>query len=631
MNTSRLRPPLLLILLPFLCGTIPLRAQHPPKADPIPVHGSGNLITATHTSPDSESPPLSPPPVSWINSHSPILQSHASQTLKPFYHGVASGDPLTNNVIIWTRVTPEKHGRIYVRWFMALDTGMQSIVADGTVETGPERDYTVKVDVAGLQPGTTYYYAFSALGRTSIVGRTKTAPVGSVDQLRFAVASCTNYQHGYFNAYDRISERNDLDAVLFLGDYLYEDGPDDDDYGPLPGRTHEPATTLTQLDEYRKRHSFYKLEPSLRRLHQQHPFIAIWDDHEMTDDCFSEGGKEHSDGRDGEWLWRRSAALRAYFEWMPVRERHEGKAYQIFRKFTYGDLADIIMLDTRLEGRAEQVADASDPDLYDPSRSMLGTSQRDWFLTQLEESTARWKIIGNQVVMAQVRGVKNMDAWDGYPIERNQILNWIDRKHISNVLFLTGDVHITMAANITHNPFDPSLYDPTSGDGSLAVELITPSIASANMNELYGLPPRNTGALLAETATELLNRHVKTIELDSHGYFVLDLKASRAQADWYFVETIEHPSNNERWSSSWFTRNGWNRLEKGRHPAPGKTLSPPPAPLGFPLDHVLAVGKDSIPTDDTGQQSPPLRIQHVRNDDAGNGLTGKIDSGDSTR
>ncbi len=595
MKRTELFTLLLLQILCFLCGKVPLPAQS---------SLASTLIKNTRLVPPQppSSPPLAPP-VSWIDSPSPILQSHADQSLRPFYHGVASGDPLSDKVIIWTRVTPETHSRIHVQWQVAVDTGMQQVVAQGTVLTGPTRDYTVKVDVAGLSPGTTYYYMFTAFGRHSLIGRTKTAPVGATTSLRFAVASCANYQHGYFNAYNRIAERNDLDAVLFLGDYLYEDGPDDDDYGPLPGRVHEPRTVLTQFSQYRKRHSFYKLDPALRALHQQHPFIAIWDDHEIADDCFTDGGKEHVDERDGEWEWRRSGALRAYFEWMPVRERKDGQPYRIFRTFQYGNLAEIIMLDTRQEGRAEQLPNISDPALYDPTRSMLGDTQLHWFLQRLAESEAHWKVVGNQVVMAQVSGVKNMDAWDGYPLERNCILNWIKQKRIGNVVFVTGDVHISMAANIPLNPFQPSEYDPRTGDGSLAVELITPSIASANMDELYHLSPRSARTVLTETGAQIINRHVKMIELDSHGYFILDLNAKRARADWYFVETMQRPSEKERWSYAWLTRSGTNRLEEAQEQPVDHTKEAPILAPHFPPETLLPVGVKAVAKDSIALQT----------------------------
>lgn len=569
--------PLLFIIIVFGCA-LPATAQpNRTKESPVPLPAERTpRIVHTADHPHTETSVPSSPPVSWINSPSPVLEAHADSSLRPFYHGVASGDPLEDRVIIWTRVTPDHHASIPVVWRVALDPKMTAVVAQGNVVTGPERDYTVKVDAAGLKPGQTYYYAFSALGRTSPVGRTKTTPTGEVDHLRFAVASCANYQHGYFNAYARIADRADLDAVLFLGDYFYEDGTEDDDYGPIPFRRHEPTTPLTTLDQYRKRHSFYKLDPDLRRMHQTHPFIAIWDDHEMTDDCFTEGAHTHSEDRDGEWMWRRSASLRAYFEWMPVRERKEGEPYRIFRSFRYGNLAELIMLDGRQEGRTEQVTSSSDPHLYDSTRSMLGHSQLQWLLGRLAGSTARWKLVGNQVMIAQIRGVKNLDAWDGYPMERDYILRRMQQQRIKNTVFLTGDIHVSIAADIARNPFNRRVYDPGTGAGSLAVEFVTPSIASANMNELHNLPPRNPETVLAETMLYLFNRHVKKTDLDSHGYYVLDVTPERAQADWFFVETIEHPSNRERWWASWFTRDGHNRLEKATQPAHEKDVQATP-------------------------------------------------------
>lgn len=569
-----------LLLLMIFCCTVPLSAQER-RDKGKPLSTSPEVLPQTAPPTDhthNETPALSSPPVSWITSSSSVLDIYADTSLRPFYHGVASGDPLEDRVIIWTRVTPEYHMPVHVAWRVALDPEMRRVVTRGETITGPERDYTVKVDADGLQPGQTYYYSFSAFGRTSAIGRTKTTPTGDVDHLRFALASCANYQHGYFNAYARIADRTDLDAVIFLGDYFYEDGTEDDDYGPLPGRQHQPEASLTTLDQYRKRHSFYKLDQNLRRLHQTHPFIAIWDDHEMTDDCFTDGAPGHSDDRDGEWLWRRKAALRAYFEWMPVRERAEGKPHRIFRSFRYGNLAELIMLDSRQEGRAEQLTSSSDPHLYDSTRSMLGSAQLQWFQERLAGSTARWKLIGNQVMIAQIRGVKNLDAWDGYPMERDHILRWIEQKRIKNTVFLTGDIHISVAADIARDPFTRSKYDPGNGDGSLAVEFVTPSIASANMNELHGLPPRNPETVMAETLLYLLNRHIKKTDLDSHGYVVLDLTPERAQADWFFVETMERPSEKESWWSSWFTRNGGNRLHRAKRPAPQKKANPVPAP-----------------------------------------------------
>ena len=551
----------LLLLLSWLHGGDGLSAQ-----SNVPALDTTSSLLTLHL----HTPPPLPLSISWIDSPSPILQQYADSSLQPFYHGVASGDPLAHQVIIWTRITPEQHGSIVVDWQIGLDSCMTEIVQEGQTTTGPIRDYTVKVDVSGIAPEQTYFYQFQALGRKSPIGRTRTAPVGKTDHLRFAVASCANFQHGYFNAYARIAERDDLDAVLFLGDYLYEDGIVDEEYGPLKSRLHVPQTVLHALDEYRKRHAFYKLDPDLRLVHSRHPFIAIWDDHELIDDCHTKGSREHSEKTDGDWEERREAASRAYFEWMPVREPNHNSDYRLFRSFRYGNLVEIIMLDTRHEGRQAQLESSNDPSLFNSDRSMLGKEQLRWFLTKLEESPALWKIVGSQVVMSQIRGVKNLDAWDGYPVERDKILHWIEHKHLQNVVFVTGDVHVSIASDLTRRPFDRSSYDSKTGDGGLAVEFTAPSIASANLNELYRLPPRNYRTVVAEQALYLLNGHVKMAEFDNHGYFVLDITSERSQADWYFVKTIRRPNDAERWWSSWKVMNGKSRLSPSDKPSSTK-------------------------------------------------------------
>jgi len=197
---------------------------------------------------------------------------------KPFYHGVASGDPLSDRVIIWTRVTPEAEGEVHGVWQIALDETMEQLVQSGAFTTGPERDYTVKVDVAGLQPNTRYYYRFEALDASSPVGRTKTAPAGETGQVKFAVVSCSNFEAGYFNAFARIADRDDVDAVLHLGDYIYEYEPGR--YGDTTlGRLHLPPKELVGLQDYRTRYSQYRLDPDFQEAHRLHPFITVWDDH----------------------------------------------------------------------------------------------------------------------------------------------------------------------------------------------------------------------------------------------------------------------------------------------------------------------------------------------------------------
>ncbi|HYF01805.1 MAG TPA: alkaline phosphatase D family protein, partial [Patescibacteria group bacterium] len=300
----------------------------------------------------------------------PTVEIPFDEKLKPFYHGVASGDPVQDRVIIWTRVTPETEGDVQVFWRMATDTALKNIVAKGLFTTGQSRDYTVKIDVGGLQPNTTYYYGFTALGRNSLTGRTKTAPV-TTDRLRFAVVSCSNYQQGFFNAYGRIAERNDLDAVIHLGDYIYEYEEGGFGYNDKAQRGHEPKHEIVTQSEYRIRHSFYKLDPDLRRIHQQHPFIAVWDDHETANDAYKDGAQNHQSDKEGDWQQRKVAGKNAYMEWMPIREQES----RIYRTLNYGNLAELIMLDTRLEGRQKQADSATDPSLNDPNRTMLGTEQ----------------------------------------------------------------------------------------------------------------------------------------------------------------------------------------------------------------------------------------------------------------
>ncbi len=243
------------------------------------------------------------------------------EKLKPFYHGVASGDPLTDRVIIWTRVTTDIDSDVEVDWLMATDKELKNIVKNGKSNTNQAKDYTVKIDVTGLNSYTTYYYQFSAFGNKSLIGRTKTAPSknDNVDKLRIAMISCVNYQWGFFNAMERIAERNDLDAVVHLGDYFYEYSDEYYKHPNLTNRKHLPAEETIELAEYRVRFSQYRLDPMLRKMHQQHPMIATWDDHETTNDSWMGGAENHNSATEGDWNLRVQNSINAYDEWMPIR------------------------------------------------------------------------------------------------------------------------------------------------------------------------------------------------------------------------------------------------------------------------------------------------------------------------
>ena len=426
---------------------------------------------------------------------------------------------------------------------MATDPQLTNIIQTGTATASTNQDFTVKVDVTNLQPATTYYYNFIAPdGSTSLTGRTRTARTTNTptDRLRFGVASCSHYAQGYFNAYGRLADRNDLEAVIHLGDYIYEYGNTGGFVGSV--RPMEPDYEITSLPDYRTRHSLYKLDPNLTRMHQQHPIIAVWDDHEVANNAWQNGAENHDPATEGNYADRKSAGEQAYFEWMPIRNPQPGQPYKVERTIHYGNLMDLIMIDTRHEGREEQIPIDS-AETNNPNRTILGTEQYQWFVNELANSTAQWKVIGNQVVFTPINTfdlLGNDDMWDGYPAERQKIKNLIDSLSIKDIVVLTGDIHIGIADDVTLVP--NSGYNPATGATAFGVEFVTASISSSNDEALTGLPftlDQLQGVALG------LNPQAKYLNLIDHGYFILDVTPEKAQADWYVIDTKLTPSNNE--------------------------------------------------------------------------------------
>ncbi len=455
--------------------------------------------------------------------------------LAPFYHGVASGDPLPNQVIIWTKVTPASKEAVEVVWKMATTKNFSGKVQTGRIKTDQSKNFTVKVDVMGLTPDTYYYYQFSNGGKKSIIGRTRTAPDKPTDQLKFIIASCSNYEAGYFNAFGNIAKKENVNAVLHLGDYIYEYGPGT--YGDTTlNRKHLPPNEIITLEDYRTRYSIYRLDKDLQNAHQMHPFITIWDDHEVANDSYETGGENHQPDEEGSFADRKKAARQAYFEWLPVRENSGRK---IYRKLSFGPLADLMMLDERLEGRSAQVDSLKHPDYLDETRSMLGAEQLTWFTQSLSESKATWKIIGNQVIFSDLnmgplfpKAPLNLDAWDGYPIEKKKILNHVQSEDLENILFVTGDTHCSWAFEV---PFSSESYKNNSKN-TLAVELGTPSITSANYDYYTTL---DTVKMVEQWYQDPdLNPHLKYVNLHEHGYIQLTLSPEAALAEWYYAESI---------------------------------------------------------------------------------------------
>jgi alkaline phosphatase D len=491
-----------------------------------------------------------------------------------FRHGVASGDPLTDAVILWTRITPgERNWTRAVRWVVATDPKLRNVVRRGSENVQPNRDFTVKIDVNGLQPGTTYYYQFRTEQDESLIGRTRTLPT-LIDRLRIGVASCSNMPFGYFNSYRALANRSDLDCVLHLGDYIYEYGNRGFGDGAALGRIPEPDHEILSLGDYRTRYAQYRRDPDLQELHRQHAMIIVWDDHEIANDSYNNGADNHDEG-EGTWEDRKKAAVRAWNEWQPIRETALEQTGRIYRSFRFGDLADLIMLDTRNADRDQQVA-ANSPLLADPSRSLLGEEQEAWLYAQLtasQQSGRRWRLLGQQVMMAQLVSnpttIFNPDQWDGYLASRNRLLTHIAQNGIGNVVVLTGDIHSSWASDITPNPFS-SAYNGSTGTGSLAVEFVTPGITS---------PAIESAAQAAALRAQVLasHPHIKLLDLYERGYMVLDITADRTQTEWYHPLTLTTRNAVEKFGGAMQVMAGNPHLVAATGPLAPKP-SPDPAP-----------------------------------------------------
>lgn len=527
-----------------------------------------------------------------------------------FLHGVASGDPLPDRVVIWTRVTPSPEATpgsglgapTQVTWQVSRSRLFAALSASGLVTTDPATDHIIKIDVAGLNSSTNYFYRFLVDGQpanSSPVGQTRTSPLSSAanSSLRFGVVSCSNFEGGYFSAYRHLARRTDLDFVLHLGDYIYE--YETGRYGPGPaiGRMHDPLTEMITLEDYRRRHACYKRDPDLQALHARYAFITTWDDHEVTNDAYVDGAENHQPGLEGDYLTRRNFAYQAYFEWMPIRLPDPVNApTRIYRRFQFGTLADLSMLDLR-QYRDIQAPNGAAPsdsqpsparEIDDPDRTLTGAEQLAWIKDNLSASATRWKLVGNSIMVAPIdfaapgvppevlaqlglmMGVPyNVDQWDGYRDDRRELLNHIAGNtadglpapaKINNVVFLTGDIHSSWACDI---PRQPGNYPLASQ--SVAVEFVGTSITSDNLDEITSSPPR-TSSLSVENVFKGANRHVKLLEFDSHGYSVLDVTPQRVQMDWFYISNREDPNATQRFATAWLTRNGNNFVERAAGP-----------------------------------------------------------------
>ncbi|MCX6397531.1 MAG: alkaline phosphatase D family protein [Propionibacteriales bacterium] len=520
----------------------------------------------------------------------------------PFVHGVASGDPLPNAVILWTRVTPSVDATpgsglgpdVPVDWEISSNAGFTDVVASGSSTASATSDHTVHVDAGGLQPATAYWFRFRALGSTSPVGRTRTAAsADTAAPVRFGVVSCANFNWGYFTGYKYLANQNNLDAVLHLGDYIYEYAPGGVLAEGIPKtvRTAEPQRECLTLADYRIRHGHYKLEPNLQLLHARHPVVAVWDDHEIANDTWKDGAENHDPATEGDWATRATAGRRAWLEWLPVRHTDPDDWYRINRRLRFGTLVDLWMLDER------RFRDQPPKSLFfgygstggtssAPGRGMIGEEQTHWLVDGLATSGATWKVVGNQVpfypttLLANVPGQLTtilgpelsktfeqpllqlqVEDWNGFLDERQRIVDGMAT--IDNVVVLTGDVHQSYASEI---PVKPNKY--LLDRKSAAVEFITPGLASPSLPTQINQVAPGVGTLFDAVLTtndRLANPWVKYSEGLKAGFMVVDFTATRVQADWHHLDSTK-PDAPEKVAASYQSVVGSRKITKASGP-----------------------------------------------------------------
>ncbi len=460
----------------------------------------------------------------------------------PFTLGVASGDPTADGVVLWTRLAvdplaPDGRGgmpsrAVDVQWQVATDARMANVVRSGTASARPSAGHSVHVVLAGLEAGRAYFYRFRVGGHVSPTGRTRTAPArGALVPFTMAVASCAQYEHGWFTAYRRLAE-DQPDVVLHLGDYIYE--YEKNDYVVDGGnvRDHAGPETMT-LAGYRQRHAQYKADPDLQAAHLVAPWVVVWNDHEVDNNWADEVPED--DQTKEAFLARRRAAFQAYYENMPLRRSSlpRGIDMQIYRRLQWGHLATFHMMDTR-QYRSDQACgdgiQVGCDDRLDPSRSLPGRQQERWLLDGLAASDATWDVIGQQVFFARQDYVVgdtdayNMDGWDGYAASRNRILRGIEQRGVGNPVVLTGDVHSHWANDVKAHWDDPS-------SRTLGVELVATSITSGGDGSDV---PSYGPAVLQE------NPHVKFAS-NRRGYVRTRVGAGELRADFRSLARVSQP------------------------------------------------------------------------------------------
>ncbi|KAI9216484.1 PhoD-like phosphatase-domain-containing protein [Blastocladiella britannica] len=464
-----------------------------------------------------------------VKAHSASFSAKALAvpTIK-FLHGVASGDPIANAVILWTKVVPtDTTGTATVEYHVATDVDFKNIVKTGAVVTSSEVDFTVKVDATGLQPETKYFYRFLSGGVASPVGKTKTLMLADakVDSFKAAILTCSNMPHGYFHAYGAIARDDSIDVAIHVGDYIYEydlAGYTAKNFNaPAANRVPIPNKVISSLLDYRTRHAQYKQDPNTLALHLAKPVIAVWDDHEFADNAFANGASNQDDKRDGPWGPRKLAGARAYHEYMPIRPDFimDG-AFKIYRSFQIGNLVDLFMVDTRIDGRSEQAkGNAAD-------RTLMGPEQTKWLYNGLLTSNKTWKVLGNQVMFApkptkvlwiEINALS--DDWNGYPTARQGLLDTVTNAGIQNTVVITGDFHASVASDIFN------------GNRAVMTEYVGPSVTSVSPLNDYGWLNG-----IADKVWGLINKGKRFSDFANHGYMAMQFTQTKLRTEYIWVD-----------------------------------------------------------------------------------------------
>jgi alkaline phosphatase D len=490
----------------------------------------------------------------------------------PFTFGVTSGDPTTDRVVIWTRI--ESNQTELVTWQLSQDSLFSSIDQTGNFTTDGQRDWTVKVDVDNLDAQTNYYYRFqSQAGQFSDIGRTKTAPIADYDHSRLAIMSCSSIYSGFFNAYQRIAERKDLDLIIHVGDYIY-DFVDAEEQVRVPDPY--PIDPIT-LGEWRERHRYYLMDPNLRAARKAHPWIVLWDNHDV-------------DGQSGNEF----APIQAFLEYIPVRLPNPNDSSLIYRKIEYGSLMDIFVTDVLIYKNQDTLSDGT--------ISMIGNAQYEWLTQNLAASTAKWKLLPMQNLMAGwsvqnvpsfvgigQNGVLDPTNWDGYDTDRDRLLNFISSNNIDNVVVLSGDSHVSIIADLTTDPQNSSIYNSQTGGGSVAVEFLPTSITRGNFDEMgFGWAIGIVTPLM-----EVENPNHVFMNLVDHGYGLLDVKPDSCVAElWY--SPILNVSNNEEFERGYIVKDGENHWIRNETTQP--TLAISSEQVGETINHEFVLNVHPNPT-----------------------------------